>query len=60
MGALIDALRRYAGGVVLVSHDERLVSAVCDELWVCGEGTVRRFDGGFAAYRDVLRASLQF
>lgn len=42
------------GGVVLVSHDERLIREVCKELWVCEGGKVKRIDGGFDEYRDIL------
>ena len=43
------------GGVVLVSHDERLIRLVCKELWVCEGGKVRRVEGGFDEYRDILQ-----
>ncbi|EEE61830.1 hypothetical protein OsJ_16475 [Oryza sativa Japonica Group] len=57
--ALADALDEFAGGVVIVSHDSRLVSRVCDDeersaLWVVQDGTVRPYDGTFAEYRDDL------
>lgn len=44
----------FQGGVILVSHDERLIRLVCKELWVCEGGKVRRIDGGFDEYRDIL------
>ena len=34
---------RYKGGVILVSHDERLLKMVCQELWVCSKGKVGHF-----------------
>lgn len=43
------------GGVVLVSHDERLIRIVCKELWVCEAGRVHRVDGGFDEYKDILQ-----
>ncbi|XP_068172766.1 ATP-binding cassette sub-family F member 3 [Antennarius striatus] len=52
--ALAKALHKFKGGVVLVSHDERLIRLVCQELWVCEGGKVRRIDGGFDEYRDIL------
>ena len=50
--ALIFGLQNYAGGVVFVSHDERLISTAT-ELWVCdGRGSGLRVEkGGFPAYR---------
>ncbi|KAM9358745.1 ATP-binding cassette sub-family F member 3 [Symphorus nematophorus] len=52
--ALAKALNKFKGGVILVSHDERLIRLVCKELWVCENGKVRRIDGGFDEYRDIL------
>ncbi|VDK22415.1 unnamed protein product [Taenia asiatica] len=33
--ALAESLKNFSGGVVLVSHDERLIASVCTECWVC-------------------------
>ncbi|EEQ98732.1 Phosphate import ATP-binding protein pstB, putative [Perkinsus marinus ATCC 50983] len=49
------ALNRFEGGVVLVSHDERLVSMVADELWVVMPGSVTVFEGTFEDYVDMLK-----
>ncbi|XP_057190784.1 ATP-binding cassette sub-family F member 3 isoform X1 [Triplophysa rosa] len=53
--ALSKALNTFKGGVVLVSHDERLIRLVCKELWVCEGGRVNRVDGGFDEYKDILQ-----
>ncbi|XP_042313851.1 ATP-binding cassette sub-family F member 3 isoform X1 [Sceloporus undulatus] len=53
--ALAKALNNFRGGLMLVSHDERFIRLVCQELWVCGEGTVKRIEGGFDEYRDLLQ-----
>ncbi|KAG1937616.1 ATP-binding cassette sub-family F member 3 [Pimephales promelas] len=53
--ALAKALNVFKGGVVLVSHDERLIRMVCKELWVCEAGRVHRIDGGFDEYKDILQ-----
>ncbi|XP_057501392.1 ABC transporter F family member 4-like [Actinidia eriantha] len=57
--ALADALDEFTGGVVLVSHDSRLISRVCDdeersEIWVVEDGTVRTFPGSFEEYKEEL------
>lgn len=53
--ALIRALNEFEGGVVLVSHDERLISLVADELWVCNrDHTVTLFEGDFEQYRQLV------
>jgi len=36
--ALVDGLKAFRGGVLLVSHDQRLVKGLDCELWVCGDG----------------------
>lgn len=53
--ALGKALNKFRGGVVLVSHDERLIRMVCKELWVCETGRVHRVEGGFDEYKDILQ-----
>ncbi|KAK9282828.1 hypothetical protein L1049_008133 [Liquidambar formosana] len=58
--ALADALDEFTGGVVLVSHDSRLISRVCDdeeksELWVVENGTVENFNGTFEEYKEDLQ-----
>uniref|UniRef100_A0A914H6S7 ABC transporter domain-containing protein n=2 Tax=Globodera TaxID=31242 RepID=A0A914H6S7_GLORO len=49
--ALGKALNNFKGGVVLVSHDERLIQLVCRELWVCKDKTVTQLDGGLEEYK---------
>lgn len=47
------------GGVVMVTHDERLVRSVCKEVWLCSNGSVTRQDGGFEQYRKLLEDQLR-
>jgi len=54
VAALAEALQVFEGGVVLVSHDERLISVACKEVWYCGNQTVKRIEGGLDAYRQTL------
>ncbi|NXS77968.1 ABCF3 protein, partial [Erpornis zantholeuca] len=53
--ALAKALNKFRGGIILVSHDERFIRLVCQELWVCENATVTRIEGGFDQYRDILK-----
>ncbi|KAM8952564.1 ATP-binding cassette sub-family F member 3 isoform 2-T2 [Pelodytes ibericus] len=53
--ALGRALNKFQGGIILVSHDERFIRLVCQELWVCENGGVSRIDGGFDEYRNILQ-----
>ncbi|KAI8872091.1 P-loop containing nucleoside triphosphate hydrolase protein [Ramicandelaber brevisporus] len=54
MDALSRALETFEGAVVLVSHDEWLLQAVCKELWICGGGTLSRFDGTIREYKTIV------
>ena len=45
-------------GVVIVSHDERLIRETECQLWVVEENTINEIDGGFDAYRQELLESL--
>lgn len=56
--ALGVALNKFKGGVILVSHDERLISLICKELWVVREGRVDSLEGGFEEYRRIVETEL--
>ncbi|KAJ1527318.1 hypothetical protein ONE63_008835 [Megalurothrips usitatus] len=56
--ALGHAINKYNGGVILVSHDERLIRMVCKELWICGGGSVQSIEGGFDEYRKIVEQEL--
>jgi len=56
--SLCQALGTFKGGVLLVSHDERLINIVCDQLWYLNEGTVKVFDGEFHEYKKLLMESV--
>ncbi|KAF8670890.1 hypothetical protein HU200_050155 [Digitaria exilis] len=62
--ALADALDEFTGGVVLVSHDSRLISRVCEDetrsqIWVVEDGAVKTFDGTFEDYKDELMEEIK-
>merc|ERR1712151_833078 len=56
--ALTEAIRKFNGGLVLVSHDARLITKVECEIWVVEKGTCYRFEKGFDAYREYVLSEL--
>ncbi|CAK9080739.1 unnamed protein product [Durusdinium trenchii] len=57
--ALIDALKRYQGGLVLVSHDARLIQASGCDLWLCRAGQALTSVKSFEEYRRQVLKDLQ-
>jgi len=53
--ALAEAIRDFEGGLVLVSHDFRLISQVAKEIWICEHGTVTKWKGDIISYKEHLR-----
>lgn len=55
--ALIEALKKFKGGLMLVSHDARLIQAAGCDIWVCrGSGEPLTKASGFEEYRkEVLK-----
>ena len=51
---LAEAINRYDGGLVLVSHDFRLIDAVAKEIWVCDKKTVTVWKGDIRSYKRDL------
>ncbi|MDB5430711.1 MAG: glycosyl transferase family 1 [Caulobacter sp.] len=48
--ALLDALNRYEGAVILITHDRSLMELVADRLWLTADGGVKPFDGDMDDY----------
>mmetsp|Transcript_45982 Transcript_45982/g.148111 ORF Transcript_45982/g.148111 Transcript_45982/m.148111 type:complete len:372 (+) Transcript_45982:140-1255(+) len=51
---LAAAIKAFGGGVVLVSHDFRLIDQVADEIWLCEDRGVRRLEGSIHEYKKAL------
>ncbi|KAL8246572.1 hypothetical protein R6Q59_007788 [Mikania micrantha] len=54
--ALIQGLVIFQGGVLMVSHDEHLISGSVDQLWAVSEGRVTPFSGNFQDYKKKLQS----
>merc|ERR1712025_197329 len=56
--ALADAINNFDGGVVLVSHDFRLIDQDADTIWICEKQTVTKWEGDILSYKDHLKAKV--
>ncbi|GAB7347836.1 hypothetical protein MBLNU459_g5371t1 [Dothideomycetes sp. NU459] len=56
--SLADAINAFSGGVVVVSHDFRLLDKIAKDIMVCENKTVRRWDGTIGEYKAKLRKKM--
>jgi len=56
--ALAEAINDFKGGVIIVSHDERLIRDTNCNLYVIEDQGISQIDGGFDDYRHELLESL--
>ncbi|VDP20679.1 unnamed protein product [Onchocerca flexuosa] len=56
--ALAKALNSFKGGVLIVSHDEKLIDMVCKELWVVKDRCVMALEGGLEEYKRHVMTQL--
>ncbi|CAA3005674.1 ABC transporter F family member 1 [Olea europaea subsp. europaea] len=54
--SLAEALNEWDGGLVLVSHDFRLINQVAEEIWVCENQAVTRWEGDIMKFKEHLKA----
>jgi len=61
--SLAEAIQHFKGGVVLVSHDFRLIDQVAKEVWLCDNHTVKPWKGTIRTYKkwlvDVMKKELE-
>jgi energy-coupling factor transporter ATP-binding protein EcfA2 len=56
--SLAKAINLFKGGMVLVSHDMRLISQVAKEIWLCDNKTVAKYVGEIADFKMQLRSQI--
>jgi ATP-binding cassette, subfamily F, member 2 len=56
--SLAKAIQLFEGGLILVSHDMRLISQVAKEIWICDNQTITVFQGDISDFKMELRKSL--
>ncbi|KAI4340422.1 hypothetical protein MLD38_025259 [Melastoma candidum] len=54
--SLAEALNEWDGGLVLVSHDFRLINQVAHEIWVCENQAVTRWEGDIMDFKEHLKS----
>ncbi|KAK2860679.1 hypothetical protein Q7C36_004845 [Tachysurus vachellii] len=56
--ALAEAVNEFEGGMMLVSHDFRLIQQVAQEIWVCENQTITKWSGDILAYKEHLKSKI--
>ncbi|EHK98087.1 P-loop containing nucleoside triphosphate hydrolase [Glarea lozoyensis ATCC 20868] len=56
--SLADAINAFTGGVVVVSHDFRLLDKIAKDIMVCEHQSIHRWGGSIGEYKDHLRKKM--
>lgn len=56
--ALAKAVNEFEGGLVLVSHDMRLIGQVAKEIWICDDKTITTYRGDILNFKMEMRAQM--
>merc|ERR1712226_1828188 len=56
--ALAKAINEFKGGMVLVSHDMRLISQVANEIWICDNKTISKYKGDILSFKMDMRKQM--
>lgn len=57
--ALAEAINKFEGGAVVVSHDMRLIGQIAKDIYECDHGKVTRFPGDIMQYKKALQTKLE-
>jgi ATP-binding cassette subfamily F protein 1 len=57
--ALIDAINEFNGGIVVVTHDQRLIENCNCNLWVVEKQKVTPWEKGFDDYKETLLLEME-
>jgi len=52
LGALVNAIKDYNGGVLIISHNKEFCDSVATEKWICNKGRLRIEGESVAAEQD--------
>jgi len=57
--SLAEAINDFEGGLVVVSHDFRLLQQVAKEIWVCDDRKVTKWKGSILDYKKSLADTMK-
>lgn len=57
--SLANAINEFDGGMILVSHDFRLIMQVAKEIWVCENQGVHPWPGDIFSYKKTLKKKVE-
>lgn len=57
--SLADAINKFPGGMVLVSHDFRLIDQVAQTIWNVHDNKVTQYPGSIHQYKTNLKQHLK-
>lgn len=49
---LVEALNKYEGSLILVSHDRYFISRIANKIWEIDENLIREFKGTYAEWEE--------
>jgi ATP-binding cassette subfamily F protein 2 len=57
--SLAEAINNFNGGLVLVSHDFRLINQVAKEIWVVADKCITKWEGDIQSYKEHLKKRME-
>lgn len=49
--ALAACLKKFKGGVIMISHDMRLISQCAEEIYICDERKIQKYNGDIMDFK---------
>ena len=59
ISGLSSALKNFSGGIVLVSHDAKLIRDLNCQIYICDNEGLHKFDGDFDEYHDLVISEIE-
>jgi len=57
--ARFEAINNFDGGMILVSHDFRLVDQVANDIYICDKQTITKWEGDIFTFKEHLRQEIE-